>query len=107
MHERARLGILASLISRPNGLAFSELKQLCGLTDGNLSRHIQVLQEAGLVSVQKGFSRKRPLTTCRMTARGRKRFLEYLSVLEQIVEDAALAAETSDIAAGAFEPRPA
>ena len=53
IHEKARLGILASLATHAEGLAFSELKQLCALTDGNLNRHLQVLQEAGLVDVRK------------------------------------------------------
>ena len=48
IHEKARLGVLASLMAHPKGLAFANLKQLCGLTDGNLSRHLQVLQDAGL-----------------------------------------------------------
>ena len=54
IHEKARLGLLTSLMAHPKGLAFADLKQLCGLTDGNLSRHLQVLQEAGLVEVTKG-----------------------------------------------------
>jgi DNA-binding IclR family transcriptional regulator len=89
IHEKARLGMLTSLMVHPKGLAFADLKQLCGLTDGNLSRHLQVLQEAGLVKIDKRFERNRPHTTCRMTASGRKRFLDYLSVLEQVVRDAA------------------
>ncbi len=51
IHEKARLGLLTSLMAHPKGLAFADLKQLCGLTDGNLSRHLQVLQEARLVEV--------------------------------------------------------
>ena len=51
MHEKARLGILTSLLARPEGILFNELKELCSLTDGNLSRHIQALQEAELVEV--------------------------------------------------------
>ena len=93
MHEKARLGILTSLVGHAKGLAFGDLKQLCGLTDGNLSRHLQVLQEAGLVAVAKGYDGNRPLTTCRLTAKGRRCFLEYLSVLEQVVRDAAEAAK--------------
>ena len=89
MHEKARLGVLASLMAHPNGLAFADLKQLCGLTDGNLSRHLQVLQEAGLVEISKAFENNRPQTTCRLTRSGRKRFLDYLAVLEQVVRDAA------------------
>ena len=93
IHERARLGVLTSLMARPKGVAFAELKTLCGLTDGNLSRHLQVLQEAGLVELAKGFERNRPLTSCRITEEGRARFLEYLEVLEQVVRDAAEAAK--------------
>lgn len=89
MHEKARLGVLSSLVAHPKGLAFGDLKQLCGLTDGNLSRHLQVLQEAGLVEITKSFEANRPLTTCRLTRSGRKRFLEYLALLEQVVRDAA------------------
>lgn len=89
IHEKARLGVLTSLMSHPKGLAFADLKRLCGLTDGNLSRHLQVLEEAGLVDILKGYDEKRPQTLCRITANGRRRFLKYLSVLEQVVRDAA------------------
>jgi DNA-binding HxlR family transcriptional regulator len=92
IHEKARLGLLTSLMAHPKGLSFADLKQLCALTDGNLSRHLQVLQEAGLVEVIKGYEGNRPHTTCRLTKSGRKRFLDYLSVLEQLVRDAAKAA---------------
>ena len=92
IHEKARLGLLTSLMTHPDGLAFAELKRLCDLTDGNLSRHLQVLQEAGLVTITKGYDGNRPHTTCRMTKAGRRRFLDYLSVLEQVVRDAADAA---------------
>ena len=68
MHEKARLGVLTSLMAHPKGLAFADLKQLCGLTDGNLSRHLQVLQEAGLLEIIKGYENNRPHTKCRLTA---------------------------------------
>ena len=89
IHEKARLGVLTSLMSHPKGLVFADLKRLCGLTDGNLSRHLQVLAEAGLVDIVKGYDDKRPQTVCKITANGRRRFLNYLSVLEQVVRDAA------------------
>ena len=76
IHEKARLGVLTSLMAHPKGLAFADLKQLCGLTDGNLSRHLQVLQDAGLVEISKGYERNRPHTTCRLTRTGRRRFLD-------------------------------
>src|SRR5271156_7168447 len=92
IHEKARLGVLTSLMAHPKGLAFADLKQLCGLTDGNLSRHLQVLQEAGLVDITKGYEGNRPHTSCRLTKTGRRRFLFYLAVLERLVRDAAKAA---------------
>jgi DNA-binding transcriptional ArsR family regulator len=94
IHERARLGILTSLASNPKGLVFGDLRRLCGLTDGNLSRHLSVLQEAGLVEVTKGFERNRPQTLCRVTTEGRVRFLEYLEVLDRVVREAAAAAKS-------------
>jgi DNA-binding transcriptional ArsR family regulator len=92
MHEKARLGVLMSLMAHPKGLAFGDLKQLGGLTDGNLSRHLQVLREAGLVEIIKGYEGNRPHTTCRLSVPGRCRFLDYLDVLTQLVRDAAKAA---------------
>jgi DNA-binding transcriptional ArsR family regulator len=89
IHERARLSMLTSLMTHSKGLAFGELKTLCGLTDGNLNRHLLVLEEARLVSVTKTMEGARPHTRCRMTALGRRRYLEYLSVLEQVITDGA------------------
>jgi DNA-binding transcriptional ArsR family regulator len=91
IHERARLSVLTSLAAHPKGLLFGDLKQLCALTDGNLSRHLQVLQEAALVELVKGFEHNRPQTMCRITREGRRRYLGYLAVLEQVVRDAASA----------------
>jgi DNA-binding MarR family transcriptional regulator len=88
LHEKARLGIMTSLATRPQGLSFNELKQACALTDGNLNRHLDVLHKAGLVAVEKGYEGRRPLTTCRLTTEGRKRFLEYLALLEKVIRDA-------------------
>jgi DNA-binding transcriptional ArsR family regulator len=89
IHERARLSVLTSLITNPKGVTFNDLKQLCSLTDGNLSRHLSVLEEAKMVEITRGHDRNRPLTVCRITASGRKRYLEYLETLEQVVRDAA------------------
>jgi len=89
IHERARLGVLTSLITNPKGLTFNDLKNLCGLTDGNLSRHLRVLEQGEMVEIVKGHDRNRPQTLCRITPSGRKRYLEYLTTLEQVVRDAA------------------
>lgn len=88
LHEKARLGILTALVARPAGVAFTELSRLCALTDGNLSRHLDVLVEAGLVEIKKGYDRRRPLTTCKMTAAGSRRFREYLAELQRVLHDA-------------------
>jgi DNA-binding transcriptional ArsR family regulator len=89
IHERARLSVLTSLISNPKGLLFNELKQLCSLTDGNLSRHLSVLEAENMVELLKEDDRSRPQTICRITSTGRKRYLHYLTTLEQVVKDAA------------------
>jgi len=70
-HEKARLSILSSLAANPEGLLFTELRTLCSLTDGNLSRQIQFLQSARLVEVWKRFHNNRPQTLCRLTNEGR------------------------------------
>ncbi|HWG37797.1 MAG TPA: transcriptional regulator [Terriglobales bacterium] len=91
LHERARLSLLTSLAAHPYGLVFNELKRLCRLTDGNLSRHLALLQSAGLVDIRKDFHRQRPRTSCRITAAGRARFAAYLAELERVVRDSAAA----------------
>lgn len=88
-HEKARLGILTSLMANPDGLFFADLKSLCQLTDGNLSRHLQVLHEAGLVAIHKDGGGRRSQTRSILTVEGRERFQAYLVILERIVRDAA------------------
>jgi DNA-binding MarR family transcriptional regulator len=93
IHERARLSVLTSLVTHPRGLTFGELKELCSLTDGNLSRHLSVLEKAKLIEIVKGHDRNRPQTVCRITQSGRRRYLDYLATLEQVVSDAAKGAK--------------
>jgi DNA-binding HxlR family transcriptional regulator len=101
MHEKARLGILTSLVTNPEGLLFNDLKDLCSLTDGNLNRHLKTLQEAGMVEVWKRFKNSYPQTLCRITPQGKKRFLQYLDVLEDVVATGAMARERSSRASQA------
>ncbi len=104
IHERARLSILTSLVTHPKGLDFTQLKSVCALTDGNLSRHLQVLRTAKLIEITKDIDNNRPRTFCRITANGRKRYLEYLAVLEQVIRDV-VAGEQADAASdGAHMP---
>src|SRR5437879_439696 len=80
IHEKARLGIVTSLATHAQGLSFNDLKGLCHLTDGNLSRHLQTLGEAGLVEISKEPSSQRTQTMVRLTTSGRQRFLDYVAV---------------------------
>jgi DNA-binding MarR family transcriptional regulator len=96
-HEKARLGIMTSLVTHPRGAVFADLKEFCHLTDGNLSRHLQVLSEAGFVEIWKGYHKKRPQTLCRITDQGRRRFFEYINVLETVVQDAMNAAHSEPV----------
>jgi DNA-binding transcriptional ArsR family regulator len=95
LHERNRLGILTALLAHPDGLSFTELKESLSLTDGNLSRHLSTLQENGLVGIVKSMNGRRPLTTVRLTPAGRRRFLDYLELLEGIVTTALSSADTA------------
>jgi len=99
IHEKARLGIMTSLAARPDGLAFTDLKSLCDLTDGNLNRHLEVLREAGFVEIHKAKENRRSRTTCRITRLGRQRFLAYVAELERVVAEAAQAAQMGTAAA--------
>ncbi len=98
---------MASLAANAGGLLFNDLKQMCSLTDGNLSRHLAVLSDAGLVEIWKGTTGGRPQTMYRLTADGRHRFAEYIGVLEKVVADAQADARTDarqDHLSGAWSP---
>src|SRR5256885_15347129 len=103
LHEKARLGIMTSLAAHRDGLAFTDLKDLCELTDGNLNRHLEVLREAGHVEIRKDTRGRRTKTICRITARGRTRFLEYLAELERVVAAAAQATKLN-VGGGQLSP---
>jgi DNA-binding MarR family transcriptional regulator len=84
IHEKGRLAIMSALAASPE-LAFTELRDLLAMTDGNLTTHIRALQQSGYVSVAKSYQNRRPLTTCSLTPSGRKAFAAYVNLLEQIV----------------------
>jgi len=84
IHEKGRLAIMSALAAAPE-LSFTDLRDTLGMTDGNLTTHIRTLQQEGYVAVAKSFQNRRPLTTCSLTAVGRKAFTEYINLLEQIV----------------------
>jgi DNA-binding MarR family transcriptional regulator len=84
LHERGRLAI-ASVLAAVDQLTFTELRDTLEMTDGNLSVHLQKLEEKGYVAIHKDFVGRRPQTTCRLTPGGRQAFGRYLDHLEAIV----------------------
>lgn len=86
VHQRNRLGIL-SVIRAGSRAEFGFLKETLGLTDGNLSRHVQVLEEAGYVRVEKGYSGRRPRTWVRITRAGRRALANELRRLRELLEE--------------------
>ena len=85
IHEKGRLAIMSALAASPE-LSFTELRDTLDMTDGNLTSHMRTLQEAGYVSVSKSYQNNRPLTTCSVTAAGKKAFASYIDLLEQIIQ---------------------
>ena len=94
-HERGRLAVCTCLVAHLDGMTFTELQSACGLTDGNLSRHLSALAEMGIVSIVKESGAGRPTTTCRITKNGRTRFLAYIDELEAVVRDVHAGADAS------------
>lgn len=83
--SQVRLGIISVLVSRREA-SFTDLKTLLDLTQGNLTIHLQKLEEAGYVAVKKEFVQRKPRTTCRITAKGRNAFLQHLELLRAIAD---------------------
>ena len=84
IHERIRLGIVSALAVNES-LSFNELKGLMRTTDGNLSVHARVLEEAGYLRIEKQFVGRKPQTTMSLTSKGSKAFKDYVAYLESIV----------------------
>ena len=87
IHEKGRMAIM-SMLAGGGELSFTDLRDALDMTDGNLTTHIRTLKQAGYVVVSKTYSNNRPLTTCGLTAAGRKAFGEYVGLLEAIVKEA-------------------
>jgi DNA-binding transcriptional ArsR family regulator len=84
LHERGRLAIV-SVLAAADRLTFTELRDALEMTDGNLSVHLQRLEEKGYVTIDKQFVGRKPQTGCRLTRPGRRAFSNYLDRLEAIV----------------------
>lgn len=95
LHERARLSILTALSTAATGQSFGDLKRLCDLTDGNLNRHLKVLDEAEYVNITKRGGGRGSETRVSLSATGRRAFVAYLEELERVLTDARGQAATS------------
>lgn len=86
-HERGRLAICSTLVAQNEGVSFTQLQESCGLTDGNLNRHLHALAEEGIVETERRTGIGRPQTIVCITPAGRTRFLDYIDALEAIVRE--------------------
>jgi DNA-binding MarR family transcriptional regulator len=84
VHQRVRLGILA-VLAQADRADFTYLRQALGLTDGNLSRHLSVLEEAGYLELTKTFEGRKPRTWARATHRGKAALAEEMAALRELV----------------------
>ncbi|MBV8727356.1 MAG: transcriptional regulator [Candidatus Eremiobacteraeota bacterium] len=92
-HERGRLAICSALVAEDAGLSFRQLQSACGLTDGNLNRHLHALAELGIIEMSRKTGQGRPQTIVTITETGRDRFLAYIDALEEIVRRVQAAAD--------------
>jgi DNA-binding HxlR family transcriptional regulator len=80
--SKARLGIMSVLVVN-DSMSFNTLKELLGLTDGNLATHLRALEESGYIAVQKQFIGRKPNTTYSATQPGQQAFADHLNALEE------------------------
>ena len=83
--SRVRLGIMSTLMVNER-INFNDLKELIGVTDGNLASHIKALEETGFLKVYKGFIGKKTNTTYAVTKTGEKAFQQHLAALEKMIK---------------------
>jgi DNA-binding MarR family transcriptional regulator len=86
IHEKGRLAIMSMLAAAPQ-VAFTDLRDMLGMTDGNVTAHTRTLQQAGYLAVTKSYRAGRPLTTFALTEIGRAAFAGYIGLLGQIVDE--------------------
>ena len=84
--SRIRLGIMSALMVN-DSLGFNDLKELLGLTDGNLASHLKALEQQEIIVVSKQFIGRKPSTTYKATERGRDLFRQHLAALEELINN--------------------
>jgi DNA-binding MarR family transcriptional regulator len=87
IHAVARLRVTVALAALPEGdsITFPRLRELLGLTDGNLSAHLRKLEAAGYVVSEKTFRRRTPVTYVSLTEEGRVAFRKYRTAVRALV----------------------
>ena len=85
VHQRARLGILA-VLAEGSRVQFGFLQETLGLSDGNLSRHIATLEDAGYLAVEKGYEGRRPRTWVHITRKGRTALAREIEALRALID---------------------
>jgi DNA-binding MarR family transcriptional regulator len=95
VHQRHRLGIL-TIAAEAQRADFRYLRDTLELTAGNLSRHLTVLEDAGMVKVEKGYEGRRPRTWVRITRQGRSALAAELDVLASLVRQHVAAVKAAD-----------
>ncbi|MDR2982396.1 MAG: transcriptional regulator, partial [Puniceicoccales bacterium] len=91
-HEKSRLAIVACAAELPEGISFIELRETCGMTDGNLKAHLNALEGASIIATHKELHEGRARTIVTLTAEGREQFIAYLLTLEDALRAAAKSA---------------
>lgn len=105
LHEPNRLAVVSLLAGADEGpLTFAELRDGCGLTDGNLSCHLRALEEAGHVQVFKGYEGRRPRTTVELTDSGREALIHYIGALRAVCDHTLTILEENEMPEGLPSP---
>ncbi|MFB7108577.1 transcriptional regulator [Streptomyces sp. NPDC056190] len=94
VHQRVRLGIL-TIAHEARRVEFGFLRNTLGLTSGNLSQHLAVLEKAGLVEIEKGYEGKRARTWVNLTLAGEKALRDEINQLKQLIHQVEHAADRS------------
>jgi DNA-binding HxlR family transcriptional regulator len=84
--SRIRLGIMSALMVNDK-LDFNALKELLGLTDGNLASHLKALEQQEIIVVSKQFVGRKPSTTYTATVGGKNLFRQHLAALEELINN--------------------
>ena len=85
VHGPIRLGAMTAL-QIDGKLDFTTIKKRLQVTDGSLGIHLQKLEEVGYIKSKKAFVRRRPKTTYKLTATGRKALIKYLESMQKLLD---------------------